>query len=36
MIVGGNNIGRVGVVQHRERHLGSFDIIHVKVFKFFY
>ena len=30
-IIGGNNIGRVGIVQHRERHLGSFDIAHVKV-----
>jgi len=26
----GNNIGRIGVIYHRERHLGGFDIIHVK------
>ncbi|KAL5009987.1 hypothetical protein ScPMuIL_012292 [Solemya velum] len=30
MITGGHNLGRVGVVQHRERHPGSFDIVHVK------
>merc|ERR1719401_2379117 len=30
MISGGNNIGRVGVIQHRERHPGSFEIVHVK------
>eukprot|EP01015_Nassula_variabilis_P035643 TRINITY_DN8_c0_g1_i4.p1 TRINITY_DN8_c0_g1~~TRINITY_DN8_c0_g1_i4.p1 ORF type:complete len:289 (+),score=80.12 TRINITY_DN8_c0_g1_i4:78-944(+) len=29
-IVGGNNIGRVGIITHRERHLGGFDIVHVK------
>ena len=29
-ITGGNNIGRVGVIVHRERHLGGFDIVHVK------
>jgi len=29
-LTGGNNIGRVGVITHRERHLGGFDIIHVK------
>lgn len=29
-ITGGNNIGRVGTILHRERHLGSFDIVHVK------
>jgi small subunit ribosomal protein S4e len=29
-ITGGNNIGRVGEMTHRERHAGSFDIIHVK------
>jgi len=29
-ITGGNNIGRVGIIQHRDRHPGSFDIIHVK------
>jgi small subunit ribosomal protein S4e len=30
MIVGGSNIGRVGVVLNRERHPGSHDIVHVK------
>ena len=29
-ITGGNNVGRVGTILHRERHLGSFDIIHVR------
>jgi small subunit ribosomal protein S4e len=26
----GNNIGRIGVIQHHERHPGGFDIIHIK------
>jgi small subunit ribosomal protein S4e len=30
MINGGNSIGRVGIIQHRERHPGSFEIIHLK------
>jgi small subunit ribosomal protein S4e len=30
MITGGRNIGRVGLITHRERHPGSFEIIHVK------
>jgi len=30
MICGGNNIGRVGTIVHRERHPGSFEIVHVK------
>jgi len=30
MITGGRNLGRVGTVTHRERHPGSFDIVHVK------
>ncbi|CAG0879791.1 unnamed protein product [Darwinula stevensoni] len=30
MITGGHNLGRVGVVTSRERHPGSFDIVHVK------
>jgi len=30
MITGGHNMGRVGIVGHRERHPGSFDIVHVK------
>eukprot|EP00164_Ancoracysta_twista_P000253 GFYU01000358.1.p1 GENE.GFYU01000358.1~~GFYU01000358.1.p1 ORF type:complete len:167 (-),score=54.17 GFYU01000358.1:61-561(-) len=29
-ITGGANKGRIGQLQHRERHLGSFDIVHVK------
>jgi small subunit ribosomal protein S4e len=30
MIIGGNTIGRVGVLQHIERHPSSFDIAHIK------
>ncbi|GFR80124.1 40S ribosomal protein S4 [Elysia marginata] len=30
MITGGHNLGRVGTITHRERHPGSFDIVHVK------
>merc|ERR1719382_933553 len=30
MISGGNNIGRVGVITHREKHPGSFEIVHCK------
>jgi len=30
MMTGGHNLGRVGVIQHRERHPGSFDIVHIK------
>ncbi len=30
MITGGRNLGRVGIVTHRERHPGSFDIVHVR------
>ena len=30
MIIGGNNIGRVGVLQHIEKHPSSFDIGHIK------
>jgi len=29
-VTGGNNIGRVGQILHLERHLGSFDIVHLK------
>ncbi len=29
-LTGGNNIGRVGTLMHIERHLGSFDIAHIK------
>merc|ERR1719226_164293 len=30
MLSGGNNIGRVGVITHREKHPGSFEIVHMK------
>jgi small subunit ribosomal protein S4e len=30
MIIGGRNMGRVGIIGHRERHPGSFDIVHIK------
>lgn len=30
MITGGHNVGRVGIITHRERHPGSFDIVHIK------
>lgn len=30
MITGGHNLGRVGVITHRERHPGSFDIVHIR------
>ena len=30
MVTGGRNLGRVGIITHRERHQGSFDIIHIK------
>ena len=30
MITGGNNLGRVGVIEYTEHHPGSFDIIHVR------
>jgi small subunit ribosomal protein S4e len=29
-VTGGNNIGRVGTIMHVERHLGSFDIVHLR------
>mgnify|MGYP003419493611 FL=1 len=29
-VTGGNNIGRVGQVQHVERHIGGYDIVHIK------
>jgi len=29
-ISSGNNMGRVGVIVHRERHPGSFEIVHIK------
>ncbi|XP_022655304.1 40S ribosomal protein S4-like [Varroa jacobsoni] len=30
MVTGGRNLGRVGVITSRERHPGSFDIVHIK------
>lgn len=30
MVAGGNSVGRVGTILHRERHPGSFEIIHIK------
>jgi small subunit ribosomal protein S4e len=30
MITGGRNLGRVGVIEKREKHIGGFDIVHVK------
>ena len=30
MVVGGHNQGRVGSITHREKHKGSFDIVHMK------
>merc|ERR1712228_396650 len=30
MITGGRNLGRVGTIVSRERHAGSFDVVHVK------
>merc|ERR1711936_38232 len=30
MITGGHNLGRVGTITNRERHPGSFDIVHIK------
>lgn len=30
MVTGGRNLGRVGTITHREKHPGSFDIVHVK------
>lgn len=30
MVTGGANLGRIGVITNRERHPGSFDVVHVK------
>ncbi|KAF5912709.1 hypothetical protein HPG69_007699 [Diceros bicornis minor] len=30
MVTRGANLGRIGVITNRERHLGSFDVVHVK------
>jgi small subunit ribosomal protein S4e len=29
-VTGGNNMGRVGVITHREKHIGGFEIVHIK------
>jgi small subunit ribosomal protein S4e len=30
MITGGRNMGRAGVITHKEKHIGGYDIVHVK------
>ncbi|KAK2085219.1 Telomere repeats-binding bouquet formation protein 1 [Saguinus oedipus] len=30
MVTGGANLGRIGVITNRERHPGSFDVVHLK------
>ncbi|KAK9466966.1 ribosomal family S4e-domain-containing protein [Lipomyces arxii] len=30
VVTGGRNMGRIGVITHRERHEGGFDIVHIK------
>jgi len=30
LVTSGNNVGRVGVLVHRDRHIGGFDIVHVR------
>ncbi|CAI5759084.1 unnamed protein product [Candida verbasci] len=30
MVTGGRNMGRVGVITHREKHEGGFDLVHIK------
>jgi len=30
IITGGRNMGRAGIIVHREKHVGGFDIVHVK------
>lgn len=30
IITGGRNMGRIGVITHREKHQGGFDIVHVR------
>jgi len=29
-IVAGNNVGRVGIITNIEKHIGTFDIVHLK------
>jgi len=30
VVTSGNNVGRVGTIVHRDRHIGGFDIVHVR------
>ncbi|KAI3404684.1 hypothetical protein KGF56_002518 [Candida oxycetoniae] len=30
MVTGGRNMGRIGVIVHREKHEGGFDLVHIK------
>jgi len=30
MIIGGRNLGRIGIIEHREKHPGSTEIVHLK------
>ncbi|EKM50675.1 uncharacterized protein PHACADRAFT_264068 [Phanerochaete carnosa HHB-10118-sp] len=30
MVTGGRNMGRAGVIVHREKHIGGYDIVHIK------
>jgi len=30
MVTSGRNLGRIGVIENKERHLGGFDIVHLK------
>ncbi|OBA22586.1 Metallo-dependent phosphatase [Metschnikowia bicuspidata var. bicuspidata NRRL YB-4993] len=30
MVTGGKNMGRIGVIVHREKHEGGFDLVHIK------
>lgn len=29
-ITAGNNIGRIGIITHIEKHMGNFDIVHIR------
>lgn len=29
-VTGGNNMGRIGTITHREKHQGGFEIVHIK------
>jgi len=30
IVTSGNNVGRIGTIVHRDRHIGGFDIVHVR------